>query len=216
MAKKPIGEPKVPPGPQHQFFDHLQRLVRRYGDLSLEAIVVRGLYCSPQVLHRALVGPKLPSRRLVQALVNVLGCMDEDKGVALKLFELAQEDQIQRSRNSPIGMVKPSAGAWEELQKRISEPYAAAGSPSIRRIAQEVARLYPQRALTPSTLHSWLTGATLPRRFEDLMAFVGAIENIAYERGDLDPMTVETPPSLRPLWEAAQRERAAIAQSRRQ
>ncbi|WP_448329965.1 hypothetical protein [Streptomyces sp. DSM 41534] len=69
--KRRIGEPKVPKGPQYEFFQLMQRHVLHQGDKSLAALSKESGW-SRQTWHKALRGPELPNRDLVKALVGHL------------------------------------------------------------------------------------------------------------------------------------------------
>jgi hypothetical protein len=101
MAKKPLGEPRALYGSaEYEFFDLLQRLVRRHGDLPVRAIAARAeLHCTAQVLHRALVGPSLPSTRLIDEFLDALKCSNEERATVISAFELAREQQIKAARS---------------------------------------------------------------------------------------------------------------------
>lgn len=170
MAKKPLGEPKAPRGPQYRFFDLLQRTVRLHGDPSLDTIRGMGLYCSRQVLHRALIGPMLPSRKLLEELLRVLQCSDEARRRILAAYEEAQEDRIQRMRHSalPTSVLidhRANSSTANEFRDRLLELYRWSGQPSLRWIER-------QTRLPPSTVHGWLQGDHIPANYDALISLL--------------------------------------------
>lgn len=184
MAKRPLKEPDAPPGPQYDFFDLLQRLVRRHGDLPLSKIVKKGMYTSRQVLHRGLVGPDLPSRDFVSALVTVLECSEEEKAAALTAYEAANEDRIERNRRyrprHPPGLPGATdslqaprppdqAHTLQEFTERLSVLRKAAGNPSLRELERHI-------NVRRSTLSDWFTGQSMPRDADSLAGLVRFLE----------------------------------------
>jgi DNA-binding transcriptional regulator YiaG len=173
MAKRPLGAPKAPPGPQLEFFDLLQQTVRQHGDLPLSEIVNGGLYCSRQVLHRALVGPALPSRKLVEQLTHVLGCSTSETEAVTRAYRAAQEDQIQRQRQTgaPTRRAQPSSAARDALAEELRAVRDASGL-SISRLSSHGREVYVPR----STLYDWLSGRSLPRSESELLTLIELLE----------------------------------------
>ncbi|MGW6624985.1 helix-turn-helix domain-containing protein [Nocardia sp. NPDC055002] len=100
MAKKPLAAPRAPAGPQRDFFLALQGLVMRAGDPSVGTIAEM-VGRSRQVVHRALIGPALPSRDLVERLVGALAgaSMEEPDGL-MHRFRRLQFAALADSRGS--------------------------------------------------------------------------------------------------------------------
>jgi len=72
VAKKPLRQPEVPPGDRSNFFACLRGLVLEAGDLPVSAVASKCRF-SHQTVYKALVGPKMPSERVVEAIVSALG-----------------------------------------------------------------------------------------------------------------------------------------------
>ncbi|MFD9944135.1 hypothetical protein ACFWYW_27370 [Nonomuraea sp. NPDC059023] len=100
MPKKPLGEPKAPYGPQYDFFDLLQRTIRRHDDPSLRELGLT-VHRSRAVIHRYVLGPKLPSRDLLDRLLRALSCTEEETEAVNAGYAAAYEDQIRRRRAAP-------------------------------------------------------------------------------------------------------------------
>ncbi|MFD0410459.1 hypothetical protein [Kitasatospora sp. NPDC127116] len=86
--KRRIGEPKVPKGPQYEFFLLMQRHIVNQGDRSLAALSKESGW-SRQTWHKALRGPELPNRDLVKALVGHLFPEQDGAQVPLRMVEEA-------------------------------------------------------------------------------------------------------------------------------
>ncbi|MFI6500690.1 hypothetical protein [Nonomuraea typhae] len=182
MAKTPLARPEAPPGPQFQFFDLLQQTVRRHGDLSLDAIVKKGFYASRAVLHRWLIGPKLPPRRMLDELAGVLGFSEEEREALIDAFSAAQEDHIHRQRYGVQEQLPaPPAGrsARSVFQQSLRDLMLAAGSPPYRVIERRAMHRDPPFSMSTSRLSDWLNGKSLPASREDLVALVAVLNREA-------------------------------------
>jgi hypothetical protein len=203
MAKKPLREPNAPPGPQYDFFDLLQRLIRDHGNKPLAALASGGrassearVYCSPQALHRAVVGPKLPSMKLLLELVRVLGCSENDQEQVRQAYSAAYADQIERSRRSNRRLAavhdpEPQLATQrflEQFQSLLSQPEKL----SQREVASRV-------GLSPATLSRWFSGRALPRQ--------EVLEKLLRELG---PVTEHDRSEFRRLWHEAHEERGKL------
>ncbi|WP_330186009.1 helix-turn-helix domain-containing protein (plasmid) [Nocardia sp. NBC_01503] len=135
MAKKPLGLPRVPPGPQHAFFKGLQDLVTSADDLPLKElgkIVNR----SPQVMHRALLGPAIPSlelvKELVKALSELIGANPEEMEIRFRLLRsealIDQRDRREVPGTSAPHDAAPPGGSGAPPAKNLSaDPKTAEG-----------------------------------------------------------------------------------------
>lgn len=216
MVKRSLGAPKVPRGPQYDFFDLLQGIVRRHGDLSLSDLVAQGVRCSRQVLHRVLVGPDLPSRPLVAMLLDVLNCSDEEKKAVEGALLRAQEDRIRRRRRDQTMAGDKSNPAQplrrtqllriKDFQRELHQLRAAAGSPSFRDIA---ARSGQYGLLLPrSTLGDWFQGQHIPSNFDALLVLVHTLEAMrSAQDGSETRVDLE---KWRSLWAAARPESVPV------
>ncbi|WP_230591064.1 helix-turn-helix transcriptional regulator [Rhodococcoides fascians] len=72
MSKKSLKKPDLPPGARAEFFDYLQQLVLRAGDLST-ATLANQLGVSHQTVYKALTGPRMPSQAITESLATELG-----------------------------------------------------------------------------------------------------------------------------------------------
>jgi hypothetical protein len=174
VAKRPLKRPEAPAGPQYDFFDVLQKMVRNHGDLPLREIA-KGLYATPQVLHRALVGPDLPSCGLMKRLVEVLGCTPREQEAVFQAYTEANEDRIERRRRSlpmpaseasappvPIEATGGPGPARTLFTQNLQALYKQARSPSLRTIIKRGRSQDPPVKLSVSSLSDWLTGKSVP------------------------------------------------------
>jgi hypothetical protein len=197
MAKKPLGEPRVSlRSPEYEFFDLLQRLVRAHGDPSLRVLSESDeVNCTPQVLHRALVGPDLPSTAVVSEIVNALGCSDVDKSSVSDAFSLAKESQISRQRRTSHLSPGPDverepelprrrnkrttrSGARRDFSEHLRGIYVRAGSPPLRSVARDA-------RVSVSTVSDWLNGKTFPSDVDYAVELVRGLEGRAGSTGSL-------------------------------
>jgi hypothetical protein len=219
VAKKPLKMPDVPIGPQCDFFLFFQDLVRhRTCDESLSVIVKeRGLYCSRQVLHRALTGPDLPKRDFVELVAKQVGATSEEVSQLLQAYDLANDDRINRLRNVTLSVSRPIASAQRqagasaeapevEAQQRRKEfatmllqIYRAAGSPPLLEVSamsEKIGRLggtsmQGRSFVSKSSLSSWLTGQTVPARGQQVMTLARILLRSAHDVGDVNSLPDE-------------------------
>ncbi|WP_406321829.1 hypothetical protein [Streptomyces sp. NBC_00519] len=195
--KKPLREPQAPPGPQHDFFDLLQRYVRRYGNKSLADLVSEGnIYCTRQALHRALVGPKLPSRKLVSEIVRAVNCTAGEEETVLSAYDAACDDQLEQSRRTErkAATVEPGrpalphdsfsvARAERQFAQTLRELHVQAGSPPLRLLEQRGALDDPSVRLRPSTVSDWLNGKSIPSSGPAFRTLIRVLNELAGPQG---------------------------------
>lgn len=182
MAKKPLGVPLAPAGPQYDFFLHMQELVLNCGDLSLAGMASK-VHVSRQVLHRALRGPDLPSRDLVERIVDGIYPTDEGvdaeakkqaKKVALDAYSRAVAYQRDRARDEALAKDaghKPAGGRLsaiaaperERLRDLLQLAHKQADRPSLQSLARNM-----RPPVADSTISDWLLGKSVPRSFDPL------------------------------------------------
>ncbi|MEV7535482.1 hypothetical protein [Streptomyces hydrogenans] len=207
MAKRRIGEPKVPVGPEYDFFVLMQRHVLHQGDKALTVLAAESGW-SRQTWHKALRGPALPNRDLVKALVEHLYAQDEGHAVqarmvadALAAWTRAMESRTSRERGQrrgsesgteqaprpihrePALYAASAAGLQGQVITRIlREAHERVGRPSVRTIAQ---RMPEDVRLGRTTIHEVLTGRRVPSlsRTLDLLA---ALENRPVSAREMD------------------------------
>jgi DNA-binding XRE family transcriptional regulator len=116
MAKKQLKQPSLPAGQRMAFFLYLQELVLRAGDLPVAELGNRVGY-SHQAVYKALTGPKMPSRRVVVALAQVLGDEDTVIDVCRRWESAVAEERSALSEISEIPAVSSriSTKAGENL-----------------------------------------------------------------------------------------------------
>jgi hypothetical protein len=192
MAKKPLGEPRSARGSaDYEFFDLLQSLVRRHGDPPLSALA-KSTHRTRQVLHRALVGPVLPSQSLVEGVLDALECTTEEKSQVDSAFLLAHEQTIQARRGrapQATGTTRTEQGRRDQSDGRYQAMMAEylrqmrsdAGNPSLRVLEHETVRQGSQ--VSRSTLSSWFSGRSIPMNLDGLFAVSAALERLAGPRG---------------------------------
>ncbi|MFG2947556.1 helix-turn-helix domain-containing protein [Streptomyces adustus] len=183
MAKKPLGLPLAPPGPQYDFFSLLQEMILKAGDPSLATLAGR-VHCARQVLHRATRGPKMPSRDLTKRIADALFDDDETRNDARSRLLAAWTQGVADARqaaSSPAALMTPGTVSIKSprclLMDKLHDLYSRAGSPSISDVALTT-------GLRRSTIHEWVTGRSLPR--ED-----GVLALLAYGLG-ASPSEVES------------------------
>ncbi|MEU1520507.1 hypothetical protein ABZ490_51905 [Streptomyces sp. NPDC005811] len=224
MAKKPLGEPQAPPGPQYEFFDVLQRYVRRYGNKSLAELVSEGnIYCTRQALHRALVGPKLPSRKLVHEIVRAVNCTIEEAETVLSAYDAACNDQLahkrradretaaEKDQRSLTPHVSMTGHAAQDLNAFLHDLYLAAGRPSLREIENHASRLNPAVRMSKTTIHGWLTSKTIPMEFASLEVLIQILTQSASRLGVRPPL--DSIEAAKRLWVRAVTERQSTRMS---
>lgn len=115
MAKKPLGLPKAPPGPQYAFFEALQALVIRADNLSSSQLA-EVVNSSRNVVYRALVGPAIPHPELVRALVSALALrVKADPAEMVAKFDELWHLAIVDSRLAKLSAVPFAAPAHTEV-----------------------------------------------------------------------------------------------------
>ncbi|WP_159056418.1 hypothetical protein [Streptomyces sp. DSM 15324] len=235
MAKRRLGIPLAPPGPQFDFFALMQEFVLKRGDPSLEAMrKMTGCY-SRQALHKALRGPDLPSRRLVDVLVNALfekrsdGDTDVDEEErkqavrrALDAWEEAVGEKTARERGGlprAVASTEPEATtrrlpsstpgeAAIRLTDEFRRTYELAGRPPLKQIAFWLEeRGHP---VGMSSISEWLNGRRIPREAETAIALVEAMRDRSFHYGE-SPLDSASRQVVTQLWMEAMREK----QSRR-
>ena len=178
MAKKRLGTPLAPEGPQLDFFVRMQDFVLDCDDPSLATMATKVLR-TRQVLHRALRGPDLPSRVLVADMVDLL-FPDADpaddaeehanrkaqvKRDLLRAWSEAVADARTRSRARDLGkQATAKAAAADErarFQRALQAAYDRGGRPALKRLSMRMQQL--DHYISASTLSDWLTGKSLPR-----------------------------------------------------
>jgi hypothetical protein len=219
MAKKPLKEPDAPRGPQYDFFLLVQQLVLTHGDESVAGIASR-MFCSRQVLYRALTGPKLPSRRLVEELVQALGCSAHDRSEALAAWEAAVTDQRRFRRSGESG---------QPPQRQTQAPLRRSGRPlgpledttpgttmfasNLRALASNngatVRQLAEEMSLAPSTMSRYFSGRRIPPR--DVMERM--LESIV-TLGPMTPSVEAAVQGIRKGWTQAVQESPSIQRAR--
>ncbi|MFI6485200.1 hypothetical protein ACIBH1_45330 [Nonomuraea sp. NPDC050663] len=228
MPKKPLGRPKAPPGPQYDFFDLLQRTVRRHDDPSLDQLAL-ATHRSKAVLHRHLVGPRLPSVDLLDRLLRALKCSQEEREAIGAAYTAAHEDQIERTRNAQQQQPAESRPvtdlaydlsflrqqgllAMYEWASELRRLRADAGNPSLRAIMDEADRQGIQR-ISRGGLAEWLTGRGMPRKFEAVEPVMEMLERVGTGVGvdsEVDPLRRD---HWRKLYNRAQSERNLLSHS---
>ncbi|GAA2301781.1 hypothetical protein GCM10010234_50870 [Streptomyces hawaiiensis] len=203
MAKKPLKAPDAAAGPQYDFFDLLQRLVRSHGNSSLADLVRNtGLYCSRQALHRALVGPKLPSRKLVIELVRCLGCTDAEEKEALHAYDSACADQIDQKRGGRVAVAGSEADR-DMFARVLHDLYEAAGRPSMRMIERMARANDPEVPMSVSSLSDWISGRTIPRDPRSVRMLAAVLRKQAERLGLPMEEVVASPTALEGFWRAS-------------
>jgi hypothetical protein len=200
MAKKPLGEPRAPRGGRdYEFFDLLQGLVRRHGDPSVATLANSAqVNCTRQVLHRALVGPALPSQIVVEEIVSALNCTDDEKEMVASALLFALESRVRAKRSMSSSSpgdkdIRTSNRAGREISdKQERERFAAylsrmhdeAGNSGFQRLSQAT-------KISTSTLSDWFRGKSLPAHRSNLEPLVqyllrhGALGGPGRHVGDL-------------------------------
>lgn len=201
MAKKPLGAPLAPAGPQYAFFSKMQSLVLEYGDPSLADMATR-IHVSRQVLHRALRGPDLPSRDLVARVVDLLTLDDEKhrddvKRDALRHWTEAVWDRRQKARPSAQTTLGTTAVTSEQDRLEASRDRQAFGA-SLRRLHQQadaptLRQIGIRIGLPRSTLSDWLNGRSIPRDRTLVQGLVDTLFQLSSRAhtGDLVPLRDE-------------------------
>lgn len=206
MAKKPLGTPLAPAGPQYAFFAKMQSLVLEYGDPSL-AEIARNVHVSRQVLHRALRGPNLPSRALVVRVVDLLTSQDEGRqqqvrqdvlrhwtdavrNHRLKLQTSAQfglDHEAAAPEGSSADVAEDSRQAFAESLRHLR---TQAGSPTLAEISGAMDGY--GRVATPSSLSDWLNGKSVPRDRAIVQTLVKTLLRLPYGRShEAEPQLLE-------------------------
>lgn len=204
MAKKPLMEPKAPLGPQYDFFDLLQGYVRRYGNKSLAEIVDEGkIYCTRQALHRALVGPNLPSTKLVREIARAVNCNEQEELAVLAAYAAACNDQVEQARRNPpksatevAATISPShrdkqSSASTSFADQLRVLYEKAGRPTLAEVSRAASN--ENLHLSRSTLSDWLNGRSLPRDGSAVHFVIRFLADRAVTQGD-------DPPSHEMVW----------------
>jgi hypothetical protein len=156
LAKKPLRRPDWPAGERREFFLYLQRLVLQGGDLPV-AEIGRAIGFSHQTVHKALTGPKMPSWRVVAAIVAGVASPAEI-AEARERYERAVGDQ----RNLASGEVSlnprqtTGASARHELMRLLNN--ARADSP------YKVEYLGSQAGMGRSKAYTVFAGTSLPTK----------------------------------------------------
>jgi hypothetical protein len=213
MAKKRLGPPLAPVGPQFDFFVRMQDLVLACGDPSL-AEMARAVHVSRQVLHRAFRGPNLPSRDLVARIVE--GLMGEEdrtrraeaKRELLQAWTEAVADDRSPSSNAgrddldnEVLVQARGTGvpiARRRLHQAVQVAYEQAGRPPLKTLSMRMLRDSDfGRHVPPSTLSDWLTGKSVPREINAITALNRALVSMSRGTSTIDERW------LRQLWEAA-------------
>jgi hypothetical protein len=176
VAKRRLGVPLAPPGPQYDFFALMQDYVLRRGDKSLKTLASE-MSRSRQALHRALRGPDLPSRELVQHMIKNLFAEDEEgcrsaSKEALDAWTEAVADRIQQERGNKPARVGPTAYELALLRfaQGLEEVRGLAGRPSLANISRR-----GTGSLNKSAMSDWLRGRTLPGSFDRVVEMLDAM-----------------------------------------
>lgn len=108
MAKRPLKTPQLPAGDRLVFFQWMQRLVLEAGDKSTSAIATEVGF-SAQAVHKALTGPRIPSKSLTVAIARNEGGESATE-TALRLWTTAvAEERAALAGTSSETEVVPSA-----------------------------------------------------------------------------------------------------------
>ncbi|WP_432089598.1 hypothetical protein [Streptomyces sp. bgisy095] len=207
MAKRRIGEPKVPAGPEYDFFVLMQRHVLYQGDKALTALA-QGSGWSRQTWHKALRGPVLPNRDLVQGIIKHL-YPDEGKRAQAEVEALTAWTRAVEFRTNRVrGSSSDDRGTFDHLPQKVSrgverrggstsiggfqqevlsymirDSYERAGRPSLRTIEQ---RMPEEKRIGRTTLHDWLRGRRVPSYAPDrIREVLSAIEGRSLSEQDV-------------------------------
>lgn len=192
MAKRRLGVPQAPAGPQFEFFALMQDFVLRCGDMSLEAMS-KEMNRSRQSLHRALRGPDLPSRPMVEHIVKKLFA-DDDSGraravdQALAAWTEAVADRTRRERGDGAQDEEPLSryeAALARFSEALREAHAQAGRPAISMMERRAAQQRPSARLTKSAVSDWMRGKALPSSSDRVRDVVAAMFADQPSRGRL-------------------------------
>lgn len=151
MPKKSLKSPTwMAPGARRDFFSHIQDLVLRCGDVSTAELAARTGY-SAQSMYVALTGPRVPSRRVTEAIVTALG-QPADEMLSLWVEAVGEQRDL------------------EEVQQTILQVRAAA--------CNTVPDPAPRPVLTPreqEVLSAWLKAETNDPVLQNFGFGVGAL-----------------------------------------
>ncbi|WP_316757857.1 hypothetical protein [Streptomyces herbicida] len=173
MAKRRLGVPQVPPGPQYDFFALMQDFVLRCGDKSL-ATMSNEMNRSRQSLHRALRGPDLPSRDLVEHIVKTLFAGNDEERApavdrALTAWTEAVSDRTQRERGHGTQDREPLnryRAALAQFSEALREAHSQAGRPAISMIEHRARQMRHPANISRSAVSDWMRGKALPSSYD--------------------------------------------------
>lgn len=231
MAKRRLGIPLAPAGPQFELFALLQQFVLERDDPSLAAMAKMTGY-SRQALHKALRGPDLPSQLLVKTVVGALfesGEGEESEADAserkqairraLDALGAAVADKTTRERGIAPGSTfknEPSAAsegrsrsqrgpAFERFSNELRRLHELAGRPSYDSIVRQML-MTGEPAPARSSLHEWLKGKTIPRDWDIVLRLLEAFQRMS---GGERRLPRDARARLEQMWQMAWDERQA-------
>ncbi|MEV6656434.1 hypothetical protein [Nocardia fluminea] len=182
MAKKRLGVPRVPEGPQREFFLMMQRLVVLVGDPSLRELAKK-LTMQKRALHLALVGPDIPDRHktahICDQLSKIASALDPPfdttelrRDILLKWADAVTDQRTlgltQAEAKPPSGTGQRSGDKRREFAQELKAAKARVGLPT-RMLAK-------QSGVPVGTLAGWLAGNALPMEAWDFDRLLNVLD----------------------------------------
>lgn len=153
MAKKGLKKPDLPVGARLDFFLLLQRLVVDHGDQTAKDLAAK-VTCSPQAVHKALIGPKVPGRDMTTRLVAALTTDVKEQAAVERAWQEAVKEE--RGLVNAVASTKASGS---------DDPRRALFTEKFEQLARSVGhtKWLAAKTDTPrSTLYSWRKGTNVP------------------------------------------------------
>jgi DNA-binding XRE family transcriptional regulator len=169
LAKKPLKRPTLPPGDQTEFFDFLQRMVVRCGDLPISRLAST-IDFSHQTVYKALTGPKMPSQRVLDAIV---GALDRD---SLPEARERWQRAVAEARSLPsVDVHKNPASALENSENSAQERLSSRLREAYEESPLKAEGLASKVGFSRSTAYNVISGRSLPA-WEVMAPFVELLD----------------------------------------